>query len=114
MHDNPLSRAQEQLTKLQDRWAEQGIAALPVPLAPKDPNKPGRDWLPEPQWVSGWDAFEMLRLQTKPYEFAPPIARICQIIADQWDREESGLNYVLASLPPNHKLLGNFVLGSYQ
>ena len=62
--------------------------------------------------MRGWDAFEILRLQCEPYEDAPPIARICQIIADQWDREQTGLNYALASLPPSHDLLSDFAVGS--
>lgn len=114
MRENPLGRAQAQLAELRDHWAEQGIAALPVPLARKDSSKPGRDWLPEPAWISGWDAFEILRLQTEPYRWAPPIARICQIISEQWDPEQAGLNYALASLPPNSELLGGFTLGCDQ
>jgi hypothetical protein len=114
MRENPLGRAQKQLAELRDHWAEQDIAPFPVPLVPKDPDKPGRDWLPEPEWISGWNAFEILRPQTEPYDWAPPIARLGQIIADQWDREETGLNYALASLPPNHELLGGFLLGSNQ
>tara|TARA_R100001126_G_C4782880_1_gene127983 strand:+ start:46 stop:327 length:282 start_codon:yes stop_codon:yes gene_type:complete len=55
-----------------------------------------------------------VQLQTEPYEYAPPIARICQIIADQWDREENGLNYALDSLPPSHDLLRDFAVGSVQ
>lgn len=114
MREDPLGRAQKQLTELRDHWLNQGVSAFPAPLAPKDPNKPGRDWLPEPKWMGGWAAFEMLRLQTQPYEYAPPIARICQIITDQWDRDEAGLNYGLASLPPSHELLRDFSIGSTQ
>src|SRR5689334_7293864 len=47
-----------------------------------------------------------------PYQWAPPIARICQIIGDQWDREETGLNYAFDRPPPSHKLLDGFLLGS--
>lgn len=112
MRADPLGRARKQLDELRDYDAKHGIAPLPAPLSTKDPSKPGREWLPEPEWISGWDAFEILRLQTVPYEWAPPIVRICQIIADQWDREETGLNYALASLPPNHELLEGFALGS--
>lgn len=112
MHANPLGRVQKQLADLRDHWAEQGVAAFPVPLAYRDPDKPGRDWLPEPEWISGWNAFDILRLQTEPYGWAPPIARICQIIGDQWGCEETRLNYALASLPPNHELLKGFPLGS--
>lgn len=108
----PLSRAQTQLTELRDHWAKHGVLPAPPPLSLKDSNLPGRCWLPEPEWTSGGDAFEILRLQAKPYEYAPPIARICEIISDQWDREETGLNYAFACLPPTHPLLADFPLGS--
>jgi hypothetical protein len=114
MRADPLGRAQKQLIELRDHWTKHGVSNSPIPLSPKDPDRPGRDWLPEPQWISGGDAFELLRLQTEPYEYAPPIARICQIIADQWDREETGLNYALDSLPPSHDLLRDFAVGSVQ
>ena len=114
MRADPLGRAQKQLIELRDHWAQHGVSNWPIPLSPKDPERPGRDWLPEPKWISGGDAFEILRLQTEPYEYAPPIARICQIIADQCDREEAGLNYALATLPPSHDLLRDFAVGSVQ
>jgi hypothetical protein len=107
-----MGRAQKQLIELREHWAKHGVSNSLIPLFPKDPQKPGRDWLPEPKWISGGDAFEILRLQNEPYEYASPIARICQIIADQWDREEAGLNYALATLPPSHDLLQDFPIGS--
>lgn len=112
MRADPLGRAQKQLIELRSHWAGHGVSVSHIPLFPKDPEKPGRDWLPEPEWISGGDAFELLRLQTEPYEYAPPIARICQIIADQWDREQVGLNFAFASLPPSHDLLRDFAVGS--
>lgn len=114
MRENPLGRAQKQLTELRDHWAKHGISAPPIPLVLRAPEKPGCDWLPEPEWISGWLAFEILQLQTEPYQFALPIARICQIIADQWDRDDVGLNYALATLPPSHDLLRDFAVGSVQ
>jgi hypothetical protein len=114
MDADPLGRAQKELGELRDHWSREGIEPFPVPLNRRDPDKPGRDWLPEPEWISGWEAFEMLRLQTEPYQWAPAIARICQIIADQWDREEAGLNYAFDRPPPNHNLLDGFLLGSNQ
>lgn len=114
MSESPLGKAQRQLADLRNHWAEHGVSPFPIPLAPSDRDQARRNWLPEPEWISGWDAFEILRLQTEPYEWAPPIARICQIIADQVDREAVGLNYVMASLPPNHELLKGFSLGSNQ
>lgn len=112
MHDSPLNRAQAQLAELRDHWAKHGVSPSMPPVSPRDSSLPGRCWLPEPEWTSGWDAFEILRLQTEPYAYAPSFARICQIISDQWDREEIGLNYALASLPPTHPLLADFPLGS--
>ncbi len=112
MRADPLGRAQKRMIELRDHWAKHGVSNSPIPLSPKDPLKPGRDWLPEPKWISGWDAFEILRLQTEPYEYAPTIARICQIIADQWDREEDDLIYALAAIPPSHELLHDFPTGS--
>ena len=114
MRADPLGRANKLLIELRDHWANHGVPDSPIPLSPRDSHKPGRDWLPEPEWMSGGSAFELLRLQTEPYEYAPPIARICQIIADQWDREEAGLNFALASLPPSHDLLQDFAVGSVQ
>jgi hypothetical protein len=114
MRKDPLGRAQKQLSELRKLWTKHGATAALIPLTPKGPEKPGRDWLPEPDWISGWDAFEIIRLQTEPYEWAPAIARICEVIADQWDREERGLNYALATLPPNHELLEDIPHGSFQ
>ncbi|WP_339710635.1 hypothetical protein [uncultured Sphingosinicella sp.] len=114
MREGLWGAAQKQLTELRDHLVENGVSPLPAPLVPKDQNRPGRDWLPKPEWISGGDAFEILRLQTEPYQYAPAIARICNIIAGQWDIEESGLNYALASLPPSHKLLRDFAVGSNQ
>lgn len=110
----PQERAQKRLSELSDHWAQQGLEASEVPLAPKNPEKPSRDWLPEPEWISGADAFDMLRLQTEPCEFAPPITRLCQVISDQFDHKPARLNYALASLPPSHDLLKEFVVGSVQ
>jgi hypothetical protein len=112
MRENPFGRAQEQMVELRDHWAKHGISALPVPLIPEAAEMAGRDWLPEPAWISGWDAFDILQLQCEPYAQEQPIARICQIIADQWDREQAGLNYAISSLPPSHDLLKDFQIGS--
>lgn len=111
---DPLGRAQKELVGLLEHWAKHGVATSPVPLMPKDRERPSREWLPEPEWVSGWDAFDILRLQTSPYEYAPAIARVFQVISDQWDREDAGLNYAVASLPPTHELLRDFEVGSVQ
>lgn len=114
MQQDPVGRLQKSLLGLRENWAEHGIAPWPVPLVASDPTQPRRDWLPEPEWISGWEAFEIFRLQTEPYEWAPPIARICQTIADQLDREAIGLNYAMGCLPPSHELLNDFSLGSNQ
>ncbi|WP_126176984.1 hypothetical protein [Tsuneonella rigui] len=107
-----LGRAKAQLEKLFEHWVRNSAVDHPPPIVPRDESLPGRDWLPEPNWISGWLAFELLRLQCEPYEWAPPLARICQIIADQWDRDETGLNYAMASLPPSHELLARLTPGS--
>ena len=112
MCESPLRSAQTRLAELRDYWAKHGVLAVSPHLSPKDSNLPGRCWLPEPEWASGGDAFEILRLQHDPYDYAPSIARICQIISDQHDREASGPNHALASLPPTHPLLADFPLGS--
>ncbi|MCW3848173.1 hypothetical protein OF829_13080 [Sphingomonas sp. LB-2] len=106
------AKLQASLRELRDYWTKNGVAPWPVPLFTPDPNEPY--WLSQPEWIGGWNAFEIYRLQLEPYEWAPPIARICQTISDQYDREESGLNYVMAQLPPNHDLLEEFDLGSNQ
>lgn len=106
-----LDQAIRQIAGLSEHWAKHGVEPEPVPYIDDVPEY-AREWFPEPEWISGWDAFEILRLQTEPYEWAPPIARICQIISDQVDRDTAGLNYVLGRLPPNHDLLKDFPLGS--
>jgi len=111
MNADPLGRATRQISELSDHWAKHGVEAEPVPYIDDEPEY-SREWFPEPEWISGWDAFEILRLQTEPYEWGPPIARICQIISDQIGRETSGLNYVLGRLPPSHELLEAFPRGS--
>ena len=88
------------------------IRDRPIPLQAKDHALPGRDWLPEPKWISGWDAFDILRLQAEPHNDAEPIAKICQLITDQTDRELEGVNYAIASCPPSHELLQGFEAGS--
>jgi hypothetical protein len=112
MREDPLGRAKRQLIELRAHLPQPGLSSTSVPLTRKDPEKPGRDWMPEPEWISGWRAFEILALQSEPYEYAPTIARICQIISDQWDREDAGLNYAVSELPPSHDLLEDFTVGS--
>lgn len=109
---DPLGRAKEGLKELSDNWAAHGVLPLPPQLVQSDPNQPRRDWLPEPEWISGWEAFEMIRLQTEPYEWAPAIARICATITDQLDRETDGANHAFDRLPPTHELLAAFPLGT--
>jgi hypothetical protein len=110
----PESRLLQSLCELRDGWIEHSIAPWPAPLVTADSNQPHRNWLSEPEWISGWAAFEILRLQTEPYQWAPAIARICKIICDQFDRDDSGLNYAMDQLPPNHRFLNGFLLGSNQ
>jgi hypothetical protein len=62
--------------------------------------------------MSGIDAFKIFKFQS--IEDASSIARICRTISDQFDREERGLNYAIDCVPPNHKLLADFTLGSNQ
>lgn len=114
MREDPLDRAKRQLIELRGHLPQLGISSTSVPLTRKDPEKPGRDWMPEPEWISGWRAFEILALQSEPYEYAPPIARICQVISDQWDQKDAGLNYAVSELPPSHDLLEDFTIGSPQ
>lgn len=112
MREDPLGRTKTQLTELRTHLARLGPASTSVPLTHKDPEQPGRDWMPEPEWISGWRAFEMLALQSEPYDYSQPIARICRIISDQWDREDAGRNYAVSELPPSHDLLKDFPVGS--
>lgn len=111
---DPLGRAQKSLADFKAHWEQHGVCPSSVPLVQSDPTQPHRNWFPEPDWISGWTAFEVFRLQTEPYQWAPPIARICATIADQFDRDTAGTNYVFDALPPTHELLTDFVLGSNQ
>ncbi|WPZ04239.1 hypothetical protein T8S45_01525 [Blastomonas marina] len=118
---NPFEVAEEKtalsnvtgiLKELRDHSASESDHSWPVPIRPKDISVPSRDWFPEPEWMSGGDAFELLRLQCEPYEYAPAMARICQIISDQFDRDDKGLNYIIENLPPSHELLDDFPVGT--
>ena len=110
--EDPFDRAQRSLRELRDHWASHGVSPFPIPFVQADPDLPRRQWYADPEWISGWDAFEILRLQCEPYAWAPPIARICQVISEQFDRGPVELNYVIECLPPNHDLLADFELGS--
>lgn len=112
LRQDPAGRLQETLRKMRADWLHHGIEPSDVPLVASDPNEPRRNWLSEREWMTGLDAFNIFKLQS--IEYAPSIARICQTIADQTDREERGLNYAMDSLPPNHNLLADFRLGSNQ
>lgn len=112
LREDPLARVEKQLTDLRAHFTKSGPVSQSVPITPKDPAQPGRLWMPEPEWISGWRAFEILALQCEPYGYEQPLARICQIISDQLDREEAGLNYAVSELPPNHDLLKDFSIGS--
>lgn len=68
------AKLQTSLRELRDHWTQNGVAPWPVPLAARDPNEP--HWLPQPEWIGGWNAFEIYRVQLEAYEWAPPIARI--------------------------------------
>jgi hypothetical protein len=114
MRQNPLGRAQKALADLSQHWAEHKVDPFPVPLLGPDPGKPSLESYSEPVWISGWSAFQLFQLQTTPQAWAPAIARICETIVDQVDREENGLNHVFDQLPPTHSLLSDFVLGSNQ
>lgn len=103
---------QNTLRELRESWIEKGVAPWPVPLVSVDQSQPRRDWLSENDWISGWEAFDIFKLQA--IEDARSIARICQTICDQVDRDEHGLNYAMDGLPPNHTLIADFALGSNQ
>lgn len=100
------------MRKLRENWVQHGNEPWPVPLVASDPSQPRREWLSERKWMTGFDAFNIFKFQS--IEYAPAIARICQTISDQSDREERGLNYEIDHLPPNHSLLADFTLGSNQ
>ena len=108
-----LERAQQELGDLHRHWEELKVGPLPTPLIGSKSNRESIEAYCEPEWISGWNAFEIFRLQTESYEWAPVIARICVTISDQVDREKSGLNYVFEKLPPSHELLTDFPLGSH-
>lgn len=110
--ESPLASVQERLSSFRGHLIQNNIEEDAPPLQTREEDKPGRDWLPEPEWISGWTAYEMFRLQEEPYEWAPAIARICKVITDQVDREIAGPNFALAKLPPSHPLLDDFHPGS--
>lgn len=109
---SPLASVQERLSEFRAHLIENNIEEDVPPLSIKDKDKPGRDWLPEPEWISGWTAFEMFQLQDEPGEWAPIIAKICKVITDQTDRDLAGPNFVMAKPPPSHPMLDDFQPGS--
>lgn len=112
MRSDPLGRVQRQLSRLRGLWLHNEDKSSEVPLVSKESEKPSRDWLPDPEWISGADAFDLLRLQTEPYEYGPPIARICQVISEHSGNDSALFNYAFASIPPSHDLFSDFVAGS--
>ena len=90
MHDDPTGRAVKSVVEFKLHWEEHGASPSSVPLVQSDPAQPHGRWFSGPDWISGWTAFEVFRLQTEPYQWAPPIARICATIADQFDRDTAG------------------------
>lgn len=110
----PLACAKDGLRDLKENWIKHGVEPYPIPYQIKDPELPGRDWLPEPDWMSGYDAFQLFQLQTEPYNVPRTLARICTVISDQADRNSHGLNYAICRVPPSHELLEQFTPGSNQ
>lgn len=67
--ESPLAIAQKKLVRFREHLTENNIKAGKPPLRHRDENLPLRDWLPEPDWISGWTAFEIFQLQEEPYEW---------------------------------------------
>lgn len=114
MRADPVGRARKALLGLREDWNKQGLSNPPVPLVGKDSDKPRQNWLPSSEWINGGDAFDILRLQTEPYEYAPAIARVFEIISFPPNGEQADLNYAVSCLPPSHDLLNDFPAGSVQ
>lgn len=108
----PLAAVQKRLLRFRELLVENGIQAGEPPLHYKDQDLPGRDWLPEPEWISGWTAFEIFQLQEEPYEWPPALARLCKVISDYAEEGETEPNFALATLPPSHPLLEEFPAGT--
>lgn len=114
MRADPLGRTQKELLGLLEDWSKNGLSNPPVPLVIKDPDKSSRDRLPSSEWMSGGDAFDILRLQTDPCRFSSSIARVFEIISHPNNDKQEDLNYAISSLPPSHDLLSDFTAGSIQ
>ena len=110
--ESPWDSVRNTLLNFHEHLQENDVDVGLPPLQPKDRDRPGRDWLPEPEWMSGWTAFEMFQLQEEPYEWAPPIARLCKVIWDYPSDEGGEPNFALAELPPSHPLLDDFPVGT--
>lgn len=110
--ETPLQQAEGRIAEFRDGWIEQGRPPNQPPTILKDEDWFGSEGPTMPAWISGWTAFELLHLQTEPYEWGPPIKRIAETIVDHWDGGGAGTNYKIAVLPPNHKLLEEFEPGS--
>lgn len=111
-HESPLATVQKRLSSLRGHLIDYGVEAGEPPLQHKDRDRPGRDWLPEPDWISGWTAFEIFQLQEEPYEWSPALARLCKVISDYSDEGETAPNFALATVPPSHPLLEDFPTGT--
>lgn len=110
--ESPFAAAQERLLSLRNLLLESNVVVAPPPLQLKDHQLQGGDWLPEPEWISGWTAFEIFRLQEEMYEWAPSIARLCKVISDQHGIEQLDPNFAIAALPPSHPILEDFPKGT--
>lgn len=108
MREDPLGRARSAIEELRQHWRFHEVEPRVVPLDSADP-KFARG--PKPSWITGSTAFDILKPQWM--ETDRTLARICQIISDQIDYDDSGPNYAFDVLPPDHELLDDFPTGSY-
>lgn len=107
-----LANLRAELKELQEVQASHGSNPWPVPLQARSPDIRNDNWLSDADWMTGNDTFEILRLQTAPYEWGPVFSKICSILSGQTSVEDGEPNYVISGLPPNHALLEGLKLGS--
>lgn len=110
--ESSSASVQKALSSFRDHLIQNGVEVGKAPLQPRGQDRLGRDWLPEPQWISGWTAFEIFQLQEEPYEWAPALARLCKVISDYAREGETEPNFAFATLPPSHPLLDDFPTGT--
>lgn len=109
---DPIGKLRAMLVEMREHFEHHREGYFPVPLVERNFDLPASKWLSAPKWLSANEAIELIKLQVEPYNSDAAFARLCQIIIDQYDRKERGLNYAFSKQPPTTPMLEGFEVGS--